>query len=295
MAIASVRIRDAAMRLGTTERTLRNWMERAGIVGSPDPADARRLLITEEQLAELIRKFRPGLIPGESSRMSAPGDMWAKVIARLFADIMDLGMAGEGLLHDAGKMVGRDYAADWILRRTPIMQGKLPLPPEIIKLDQQYQRLEDQIEAGTAGPQVLAQEHDIANRIHESLDRWIIQLSDQEISKIWSQLLELDVLGLWDWARLISLNRDPAQPSAQIEVTESIAARPANIWRQHGITGRPVCTFLAGYLAGEAEILLGRDDLDCIERQCKLQGSPVCTFEIVRQGSFSSKIQPAGR
>lgn len=210
--------------------------------------------------------------------------MRVKLIARLFADIMKFGMT-DSLLHDAGKAMGKDYTTDWLLMRTPIMQGNLRLPPDIAQLGQQYEQLEDQIDAGVVDPQVLAREHEIASRIHEGLDRWTPQLSEQDIGNIWRQLLELDILGGWGKAQLVRLDR--ARPRAEIDVIASFAVRPANIWHQHGIKGRPVCAFLAGYLAGEAEILLGRDDLDAVERQCKLQGASTCRFEIIRQGSAS--------
>lgn len=205
--------------------------------------------------------------------------MRVKLIARLFAGIMqEFPLAAGHILRDAGKELGADYVADWLLMHMPIMRKGLQLPSEIAQLGQQYEQLESQVDAGSLEPSVLQREAAVAKEIRSKVAVWLRQQPDEQIRAIWQQVLDLDVYGGWGSAKLVDFYR--STPSARIEITASFPARPAHVWHQHGIVGKPVCALLAGYLAGEAAVLLSLDDIECRETHCRLEGANACVFVI---------------
>lgn len=201
--------------------------------------------------------------------------MRVKMIARLFSDIMkDLPLSG--IPHTVGRMLGEDYAVDWLLMKTPIIGGAFELPADLRQHTAEYERLEDQIDRGSLDPAVLSAEKRVAGIIREGLRHWLISLPDATLQSAWQGMLDLDIFGGWGRARLTEFRR--ADSSAHIEVTASFIARPAHIWFQHGLSQQHVCEFLAGYLEGEARVLFANEDIVGSEQRCRLEGGDVCSF-----------------
>jgi V4R domain-containing protein len=203
--------------------------------------------------------------------------MRVKMIARLFADLTDRPFFS-GLVHDAGRLMGADYATDWLLMKTPVMHAGFALPPELARRGAEYEQLEDQIDRGATDAAVLRAETQLTAEIKQLLSKWLPTLPDAAVQSAWEQMLALDVYGGWGKARLLEFRR--SEPYARIEVTASFAARPAHVWSQHGVSDRKVCHLLAGYLEGEARLLLAREDLVGKEQHCRLEGGDRCYFVI---------------
>ncbi len=201
--------------------------------------------------------------------------MRVKLIARLFADIMR-NLPLSGIPHNVGRMLGEDYAVDWLLMKTPITGGTFELPTDLRRHTAEYERLEDQIDRGSLDPAILSAEKRMAETIREGLRHWLISLPDATLQRAWQGMLDLDIFGGWGRAKLIDFRR--ADSSARIDVTASFIARPAHIWYQHGMDQQHVCDFLAGYLEGEARVLFANEEIAGSEQQCRLEGGDVCSF-----------------
>lgn len=209
--------------------------------------------------------------------------MRVKLIAQLLSDITERPMFS-GLLHNAGKMMGEDFAVDWLLMKTPITGGNLSLPPDVQQYAAQYTQLEDQIDRGSLDPIVLAAEKRTANAIREGLRHWLGTLPDATLHHVWQGMMDLDIYGGWGRARLVEFRR--ADLYARIEIAASFIARPAHIWNQHGLAKQHVCHLLAGYLEGEASLLFASEDIACTEQQCRLEGGDVCSFVVQQVSSM---------
>jgi predicted hydrocarbon binding protein len=47
-----------------------------------------------------------------------------------------------------------------------------------------------------------------------------------------------------------------------------------------GNTGKTECWIVAGMIAGAARVILGKDDVSCIEEKCMSKGDPQCEFRL---------------
>lgn len=69
--MSEISIQEAAQRLSVEDRTVRNWVHRVGIPTTPDQADGRRRLITDDDLKFLAQRFRRPLAPDPSPAYNA--------------------------------------------------------------------------------------------------------------------------------------------------------------------------------------------------------------------------------
>jgi predicted hydrocarbon binding protein len=71
---------------------------------------------------------------------------------------------------------------------------------------------------------------------------------------------------------------DPERGRLLLRITNSPLARA------YGASKKPVCHFLAGWIAGIGRNLLERDVM-CEETSCAAQGADRCEFELRRMGA----------
>lgn len=211
--------------------------------------------------------------------------MRVKLINRLFGRVLEI-PAFSTLLRNAGISAGRDFAIAWLLQQAPqATSHDKHMPADLIDKGQAYLGVQERIERGLASPADVELEQSLATDIHAHICSWVKSFPVERIRGIWEQMNALDAFGGWGKTTLTNLNIDPApvdmaHPLAELTVIDSFMARQIAYWNQQGFGGTRVCSFLEGYFLGEAQILLGRDELTCKEIGCRLEGKPVCSFVV---------------
>jgi len=227
-----------------------------------------------------------------------------KLINRLFGAILKTPFFWI-YLRNAGKTMGADYAFNWILgnwqgeiqkvketfESSKTSGWKLKLEGELEKSWIKYKEVENSAEEDSMLVQtkltadriskmkLYAQQIDELESVTQKLLKdWLKQLPSDQIQWLWQRMHDEDVFAGWGKSTLTHCNYDKGE--ATVEVIGSFIARLYYYWDQQGKTGDTNCSFFEGYFLGEAELLFGREDLQCIERKCRLKGDDTCVFEI---------------
>ena len=219
--------------------------------------------------------------------------MRVRLINRLFGSIMEIPFFSM-LLRKAGIAMGEDYVLGWLLENK-----KGELPTELRAKGQEFQNLQEMVEQDSMDTSQLTEMR--RERTHnqaQTLDRltaevtslvlqWLQTLPSTKIRSLWQEMHDEDVFAGWGRAELVAFDRE--QGTAQIQMTASFIARLSYYWYQQGHANERICSFFEGYFVGEAHIMFGRDDLNCFEQSCRLQGANKCTFVIEPESLLISR------
>ncbi|MFA5895422.1 MAG: 4-vinyl reductase [Thermoplasmata archaeon] len=145
----------------------------------------------------------------------------------------------------------------------------LLLRPETLVVIQK--QLEETVGASTKGIIYLAGERSFMEGhvlVKELLEGFDLSSLGPEVLKRMA-----DILALLGWGRFTYVSLD-------FEALRFVLAlEHSPIAESYGPTKKPACHFLAGWLAGAARSLLGRELL-CEETACAAQGRPRCEFQL---------------
>jgi hypothetical protein len=220
-----------------------------------------------------------------------------KLINRLFGSIITRQFYSI-LVKDAGRAMGEDYAIHWLLTNL-----KEELPQELAEFGEKLRLLEEKAEEDSMNPERLSQDRiqtmqqysrdleSLTSEIKEMISNWLRNEEGGRIRDFWQRMHDEDVYAGWGRAELTSFNHKRGQ--AEIQMTTSYIARLFYYWDQMGKTGQKVCSILEGYFLGEAEVMLVRDDLVCVEKECRLQGAEKCTF-IIKPEELLTQVASKG-
>jgi hypothetical protein len=164
------------------------------------------------------------------------------------------------------------------------------MPAHLQALGQAYLQAVQALEANPADKSAAMQVDQHVKAVRSELASWLSTLPPEQIHHLWQQMHDLDVYGGWGKADITALA--PATGTAQIRLLQSFVARFVPYWQQlaaesQGQLFPHVCSFFEGYFLGEARIMFGREDLECIETSCLADGSPECHFIIEPERSIS--------
>jgi len=86
-----------------------------------------------------------------------------------------------------------------------------------------------------------------------------------------------DLMGLIGWGDGSFIESDAMHGKDTLEMPNSSVA--VEYLKLHGKSDEPVCHMLAGGVAGAANALLGREDMEAQETKCLAKGDKKCVFE----------------